>query len=168
MTIFARLAPADQNGDRHVLEIADAPDAASLAERFHPTIASQFITAPNATLPGSIKNGATWTHRDPVEEEETEVAALPRLLQVSPPTFLLLFTPQERIAIRAARNYAGADAPMLMIKAVLDDWFSIVDDPRLQYVDLALQATKDGLAFLVSVALLTEERRSEILIGVAA
>lgn len=91
-----------------------------------------------------------------------------RILQVSPPTFLLLFTSQERIGIRAARNYVGADAGANMVKAVLDDWFAIIDDPRLQYVDLALPATQQGIDFLVTTGLLTALRAEEIKLGVAA
>lgn len=47
-----------------------------------------------------------------------------------------------------------------MVKAVLDDWFSIINDPRLQDIDLTLQATQDGPPFLVSVGLLAAERKA--------
>lgn len=94
---------------------------------------------------------------------------IPRqLLQVSPPTFKLLFTPQERIGIRAARSYTGTAQAGKELKAILDDWFEIIDDPRLQYVDLALPQTQEGINFLVTVGLLTAERAAEIKQGVAA
>lgn len=89
-----------------------------------------------------------------------------RLLQVSPPTFKMLFTPTERLAIRAARSYAGADEQALTIRAVIEDWYEIIDDPRLNYVDLALAQTQAGITFLVTAGIITQERCDEILTGV--
>jgi hypothetical protein len=83
-----------------------------------------------------------------------------------PPTFLLLFTGQERVAIRAARAYKGTSETQKGIAAVLDDWFSIIEDPRLVSIDVANPSTRDGLGFLVSAGLLTAERKAEIEAGV--
>lgn len=75
--------------------------------------------------------------------------------KVSPVEFKLLFTAPERVAIKAAR---AADP-------VVDDFMSLVEDPRLTHVDLALQSTQAALGYLVANALLTEERRTEIIAG---
>lgn len=139
---------------------------------FTTEIADLFVEVPNSCVYMATRQGSAW-----IAPPEPEVAgpaepapplAPGRILQVSPPTFLLLFTSPERIGIRAARNYVGADAGANMVKAVLDDWFSIIDDPRLQYVDLALPATQQGIDFLVTVGLLTAPRAAEIKLGVAA
>lgn len=75
---------------------------------------------------------------------------------VSPVQFKLLFTSEERVAMDAAK----ADDP------VLRDFFSIVDDPRLTYVDLGLQSTKDAVGYLALKGILTPERATEALAGV--
>lgn len=124
-----------------------------------------WIEVPAGTVQHSVRDGDDWVH--PPAPPAPEPAAAERILQVSPPTFLLLFEPGERLAIRAARAYAGSDAAALKVKAVLEDWFAIIEDPRLQYVDLALPATQDGLDFLVTVGLLTAPRAAAIKQGVA-
>lgn len=85
--------------------------------------------------------------------------------QLSPPTFLLLFTSAERIAIRQAAAYAGSDADELALAAAISDWLSIVNDPRLQIVNLELPATIDGINILVPAGILTAARAAEILRG---
>jgi hypothetical protein len=127
-----------------------------------------WVECPPETVQGSTFEDGEWDHPTPPSTVEPAPPAPARILQVSPPTFLLLFKSPERIAIRAARNYSGADAGANMVKAVLDDWFSIIDDPRLQYVDLALPATQQGIDFLVTAGLLTAPRAAEIKLGVAA
>lgn len=139
---------------------------------FTTEIADLFVEVSDDCVYMATRQEGAWVA--PPEPEAAEPAepaeppAPPRILQVSPPTFLLLFTSQERIAIRAARGYSGADANANMVKAVLDDWFAIIEDPRLQYVDLALPATQQGIDFLVTAGLLTEQRAEEIKLGVAA
>jgi hypothetical protein len=48
---------------------------------------------------------------------------------------------------------------------VVQDFFEIINDPRLTHVDLGLQSTQDAMSYLVAVNLLTAERRAEILLG---
>lgn len=76
--------------------------------------------------------------------------------KVSPVEFKLLFTAPERVAIKTAR----ATDP------VIDDFYDIVEDPRLTFVDLGLQSTKDAIGYLQSKGLLTAERAAVILTGV--
>ena len=75
--------------------------------------------------------------------------------RVSPVEFKLLFTAQERVAIRAARE----------TDPVIDDFFDILDDPRLTGVDLTSSTTRGMVDYLVSKRLLTAERRDEIFNG---
>lgn len=74
---------------------------------------------------------------------------------VSPVEFKLLFTAQERVAIKEARS----------TDVVVDDFFEIVEDPRLTHVNLELQSTKDALDYLVSKGLVTADRLTQILLG---
>lgn len=75
--------------------------------------------------------------------------------KVSPVEFKLLFTSQERIAIKTARS----------TDPVIDDFYDIVEDPRLTFVDLGLQSTKDAIGYLQAKGLLTAERAVAILTG---
>ena len=125
-------------------------------ELYHPDVA-KFYTA---DVPDDAANGDGWdgtTPIKPVIPEPVEPPA-PTVVpsKVSPVEFKLLFTPQERVAIKAARA----------TDQVIDDFYDIVEDPRLTFVDLGLQSTQDALSYMVAQGLLTEDRRSEILAGV--
>ena len=89
---------------------------------------------------------------DPAEPPIEPAPAYP---VVSPVEFKLLFTAQERIQITAAR--AG--------DVVLEDFFSIIDDPRLTCVDLSWKSTQDGIDYIIARGLVASERREEILTG---
>lgn len=92
-----------------------------------------------------------------------EASTPPRRYKVSPPEYLLLFTPDERIAIRAlAVSTATEDAPFAPYVA---DLLSIIDNPRLTFVDLALDQTKRGHDLLIMAGRLTPERQAEIECG---
>lgn len=121
------------------------------AEQFHPSIAEQFEPVPDAVQPGWRLVDGTWKAPEPAPQPEPA----PVYPQVSPVQFTLLFTSPERVAIKAART----------TDLVIDDFFDIVEDPRLTFVDLGLQSTQDALSYLVSVGLLTAERREQILTG---
>lgn len=82
-------------------------------------------------------------------------AQVPPAVRVSPVEFKLLFTSAERIAISSAR----------INDPVIDDFYSIVENPRLNFVDLGLQSTQDALAYLQSLGLIPEERHTSILAG---
>ena len=117
-------------------------------EEFHPDIAAQFEPVPDEVKQGWIRNEAgEWEAPEPEPSEATKV---------SPVEFKLLFTSAERVAIKAARA----------TDQVIDDFYDIVEDPRLTFVDLGLQSTQDALSYMVAQGLLTAERRSEILAGV--
>lgn len=76
----------------------------------------------------------------------------PVIIKIIPPVaFKLRFTPQERVAI-----YASTDA---MVK----DFISILDDTRLQTVDLTLQSTIDAVNYLAQIDLISTTRKTEIL-----
>lgn len=118
---------------------------------FHPDIAAEFVLVPDSVVPGSIRdNKGNWTPPAPVESQPVVVEA-PR---VSPIEFKLLFTAPERVSIKASAD------------PVVQDFFALVDDPRLTHVDLGLQSTQDALSYLVVKNLITAERRLEVMAGV--
>ena len=126
----------------------------NVEEMFVPEVAAQFVDCPNFVMDGWIYANGEWSaptnHGNIPGQNPSDSAP-----KVSPVEFKLLFTPQERVAIKAAR------ATDLMI----DDFYDIVEDPRLTFVDLGLQSTQDALSYMVAQGLLTAERRSEILAG---
>lgn len=77
------------------------------------------------------------------------------ITEISPVEFKLLFTPEERIALRTARA----------TDAILQDFFDIAEDPRLTKVELTLSSTIAALDYMVSKNLLTAERAAKIKLG---
>lgn len=123
-------------------------------EAFHQSIAEQFEPVPDEVKIGWCLADGKWRAPEPTPAPEPAPATT-EAPKVSPVEFKLLFTSQERVAIKAAR----ATDP------VIDDFFEIVEDQRLTYVDLGLQSTKDAIGHLQSKGLLTAERADAILSG---
>ena len=142
MSNFARIV------DNVAVDVSSNP-----ADEFHASIAAEFEPVPDEVQVGWVRNeGGEWEAPTPTPEPTPAPTESPK---VSPVEFKLLFAPAERVAIKAAR----ATDP------VIDDFYDIVEDPRLTHVDLGLQSTKDALSYMVAQGLLTEERRLEILAG---
>ena len=72
--------------------------------------------------------------------------------KVSAIEFKMLFTVQERIAIKAAK----------VTDEILQDDFEILEDPRLESVDFGLQSVRDLIDYMVPLALITAARAEEI------
>ncbi len=70
---------------------------------------------------------------------------------LSPVEFKMLFTSEERIAIKASTD------------AVVQDFFELINDPRLTQVDRNLQSVKDAIAYLEFKGLIAVGRSTEIL-----
>ena len=161
MQKFARLSSAVA-GKREVLEIIMAANMAAIERSFHPAIVEHVVAAPSNVGEGYLFDGDGWEAPSPVDVPEPGATYRTRLTR---PEFKLQFTSAERIAIRAARDYTGEDSNAAMTKAILDDFFDIVEDTALTFVDLELPATIEGVGFLATAGLLTEERVGEILAG---
>jgi len=134
------------------VEVFIVPDGQTIADCFHKEVAALFTACPADVTPGStVDNKGEWTIA-PVPVEPVTTLEAPK---VSPVEFKLLFTPQERVAMKGARK----------TDPVMDDFFDVVDDPRLTFVDLGLQSTKDAIAYLEFKTFITSERAAEILTG---
>jgi len=123
-------------------------------ELYHSEIAKLYDT----DVPDDAVNGDGWdgvTLTKPVIPDPVPVdLPAPVPPKVSPVEFKLLFTAQERVAIKASTD------------AIVQDFFSIVEDPRLTHVDLALKSTQDALSYLEAQGLIAAGRKDEILTGV--
>lgn len=121
------------------------------ATHFHPDIAVQFEPVPNEVRSGWIRKDGQWAAPAPTPQPEP----VPIYPKVTPVEFKMLFASAERIAIKAARE----------TDPVIDDYFDIVEDPRLQVVDLGLHSVQEGVHYLQTIGILTEDRVSQILAG---
>jgi hypothetical protein len=72
-------------------------------------------------------------------------------LTVSPIRFKLLFTATQRIAARTSTD------------PIVQDFFNLLEDPRLDQVILPLSSTVNALSYLVSINILTEDEKNRIL-----
>ncbi len=146
MTTYARI-----DGGA-ALEIFTVPNGLTLAECWHPELAVKFSVCPdNVTVGSTVNEAGEWTIAP-----EPASAPSAESVKVSPVEFKLLFTPQERVAMKAARS----------TDPVIEDLYEVLDDPRLTFVDLGLQSTKDAIGYLVSAGLLAQARADEIALGV--
>lgn len=128
--------------------------AGNPADLFHPDIAALYDTdVPDTAVNGAELVDGEWVNPAPAEPPAPAPvpAAAPK---VSPVEFKLLFTAPERVAIKASTD------------PIVQDFFSIVEDPRLTVVDLGLQSTQDALSYLEALSLIAEGRKDEILTGV--
>lgn len=90
-----------------------------------------------------------------VYQKPVEQVVAPEDIKVSPVEFKLLFTAAERVAMKLVR----ATDP------VIDDFFDIVEDPRLTHVNLSLSSTIAAVGYLETVRLIAPGRKEEILSG---
>lgn len=73
--------------------------------------------------------------------------------KVSPVEFKLLFTIQERLAMRTART----------TDPVIEDFFDLIEDPRLTHVDLSIPPVIEIINYLETNGLIGEGRAATIL-----
>ena len=122
-------------------------------ELYHPDVA-KFYTS---DVPDEAENGDLWDGDKLTKPEIVIVVPEPVPLhpKVSTVEFKLLFTSQERIKIKAAKE----------TDPVLADFFEIVEDPRLTQVDLGLASTQGAIQYLAGQGLIDQARVNEILLG---
>jgi len=104
-----------------------------------------------------IYNGGVWDcgdqrFSDPAGDQY-EIVPVNVPATISVIEFKLLFPIAIRVAINAARA----------TDATIDDFYSLLDDPRTKTVDLALPAVQEMIDYLVDQMLITSELRDDIL-----
>ncbi len=120
------------------------------SELFHPDIAKNFDTEVDEdVLAGAELVNDVWIN--PTINEP--IAPTVEYAKISPIEFKMLFTMSERLATN----------PLKQSDEIIKDWFEILDDPRLTFVDLGLKSTQDALSYLVTLEILTEDRKLQIL-----
>ena len=74
---------------------------------------------------------------------------------MSPIEFKLMFTIQERLAIKTA---AGTDP-------IIEDVLEIINDPRGKKVDMNISANREIIDYFISQGLVDASRKDDILYG---
>ncbi|WP_293006922.1 hypothetical protein [Nitrosomonas sp.] len=105
------------------------------AEYFHPDIAAQFEEVPNTVEAGWVFDDDVWSAGE--SNIGTEAEVLPTVGVIK---FKLLFTSPERIKAKELRQ---ADP-------VIDDFWSILDDPRTTEVDLNLESIQNVIEYTLT------------------
>ena len=119
---------------------------------FTPDIAAQFERVPDEVENGWTLADGKWT-APVIAEPGPAPEPVISYAKVSPIEFKLLFTIQERVAIKASRATDPA----------IDDFYDIVEDPRLTFVDLGLNSTQQALQYMSAQSLIAPERIEQIL-----
>lgn len=117
---------------------------------FHQDVAKQYIPCPEYVEQGWQLIGIEWVAPAVPEPAPT------RLPVLSPVQFKMCFTAAERISLKTLR----ANDP------IVDDWMTILDDPRLSGVDLNLASTQAAVDYLIGkVEGFSVERAAQVKVG---
>lgn len=104
---------------------------------FHPDIAAEFVAVPDTVQAGWAK-GADGKWSAPVTPEPEPAAIV--YPNVGPIAFQMLFTPAEMIA---ADELKATDK-------VLASFWKLIDDPRTDVVDLALEGVQNAIEYTLT------------------
>ena len=105
---------------------------------FHPEIAAEFIEIPDAVAVGFVFDGTNYNAPEPPTEHDSEQEPKRvESLKITPVEFKLLFLLTERVKIAELREN----------DAVLRDFYSMLDDPRLTVVDLSKRTIIDAVRY---------------------
>ncbi|PSJ16432.1 hypothetical protein [Nitrosomonas supralitoralis] len=124
------------------------------AEYFHPDIAAQFEEVPSNVEAGWVFADDVWSAGESSNSAETEVFQTVGVIK-----FKLLFTSPERVK---AKELRASDA-------LIDDFWSILDDPRTTEVDLNLSSIQNAIEYTLTainaagIAIDVGERKADIL-----
>ena len=125
---------------------------------FHADVAKNY----NTEVEDSVEDSAelvdgVWVNPVTPEPDPDYVAPEPEKVypKLTPLEYKMLFTVQERIAIKEAK----------VTDEILQDGFEILEDPRLTVVDLGLASNHGFIDYMVTLGLVTTERADEIKSG---
>ncbi|WP_062111150.1 hypothetical protein [Aureimonas sp. AU40] len=149
-----------------VVELSDDP-----ASKFHPDIAKEFVAVPKGVPEGfgvgyrlEGKNWIAPLASASADQAEPEPAFR---LKLTPSEFRNAFSAFEEVAIVefSAGQSESDSAEQKTLRKVIGVFFDRIKDPHLTTVDLTDPRNLAGLDILVSVGILTPERREVIARG---
>ena len=140
--------------NRLVIETLSIPSGANIENYFVPQIAQQFIACPNEVEQNWTYEGGEWKEPKLPELPEPSKPPEPHYeTRIGKAEFLMLFTSEERVAIRAERNN----------DPIVSDFFSVLEIS--EFIDVKEDTTINGVNYLASKNLLTQQRAAAILKG---
>lgn len=132
---------------------------------YQPDIAIYYSSVvPDDVVKGASLIDGEWINpviSEPIPVEPIVTEPIPVPITVSPVEFKLLWTSAERIAIKGLKNN----------DPIIEDFYEMLDDPRLDFVNLSLESTQQAVSYLLAklveadVVTDMEARKSEILSG---
>ena len=137
-----------------VIETLSIPSGANIENYFVPQIAQQFIACPDEVEQNWTYEDGEW--KEPKLPEPPEPPGPPEPhyeTRIGKAEFLMLFTSEERVAIRAERNN----------DPIVSDFFSVLEIS--EFIDVKEDTTINGVNYLASKNLLTPQRAAAILKG---
>lgn len=134
-----------------VIETLSIPSGANIGNYFVPQIAQQFIACPDEVEQNWTHEGGEW--KEPKLPEPPKPPEPHYETRIGKAEFLMLFTSEERVAIRAERNN----------DPIVSDFFSVLEIS--EFIDVKEDTTINGINYLVSKNLLTPQRAAVILKG---
>lgn len=141
-------------GNKLVIETLSIPSGANIENYFVPQIAQQFIACPSEVEQNWTYEDGEWKEPKSPEPPEPPEPPKPRYeTRIGKAEFLMLFTSEERVAIRAGRDN----------DPVINDFFSVLEIS--EFIDVKEETTINGINYLVSKNLLTPQRVAVILKG---
>ena len=134
--------------EKLVVETVSIPSGANIEDYYISEIAAQFIACPDEVEQNWTREDGEWKKpappAPPAPYYETKIGKA---------EFLMLFTSEERIAIRAER----------VSDPVIDDFFLVLEIS--EFIDVKEDTAIGGVNYLVSKNLLTPQRAAAILKG---
>lgn len=120
---------------------------------FHADLVPEFIVVPEGTEAGDLRaDDGTWSKPNATPAP----GGSPMYAMLTPMTFYMAFTPAERIKIKKSTD-----------STVEEFWYTFNLSVQLQKpTDPNLPSVADGLQYLVSVGILTDDRVESIKLGI--
>ena len=137
-----------------VIETLSIPSGANIENYFVPQIAQQFIACPDEVEQNWTYADGKWKEPKLPEPPEPSEPSEPHYeTRIGKAEFLMLFTSEERVAIRAERNN----------DPIISDFFSVLEIS--EFIDVKEDTAINGVNYLASKNLLTSQRAAAILKG---
>ena len=134
-----------------VIETLSIPSGANIENYFVPQIAQQFIACPDEVEQNWTYEAGEW--KEPKLPEPPKPPEPHYETRIGKAEFLMLFTSEERVAIRAERNN----------DPVISDFFLVLEIS--EFIDVKEDTAINGVNYLASKNLLTPQRAAAILKG---
>ena len=137
-----------------VIETLSIPSDANIGNYFVPQIAQQFIACPDEVEQNWTYEDGKWKEPKLPEPSKPPEPSEPHYeTRIGKAEFLMLFTSEERVAIRAERNN----------DPIVSDFFFVLEIS--EFIDVKEDTAINGVNYLASKNLLTPQRAAAILKG---